>query len=671
MLLPCRVVMFWCKAAALAAVTLCISLGYGQQQPRDLTQISLEELANMQVYSASKHMERASEAPSSVSVVTGDEIRKYGYRTLADVLRSLRGFFIIGDHEYSYVGVRGFAPHNDLNTRILLLVNGHRLNDDVKGSALVGTEFPVDIDLIERIEVVRGPSASLYGNNAFFGVINVITRKPADFGTAEVSSSVGSFGTYRERVSVAQQFHNGLDMLFSGTFFNSHGHDRLYFPEYDAPATNDGIAENVDHDQSRNFLADISFRHFRLLVMHGTRARQSPVPSMGGAFNDPRSYLVDQESFAELSYERTIRERWNFRSSVSFNRSGFVLQAPYAFPGGSVLDQAKVIEEWVGADAQVSRKVRGRQNITAGVELHDAFREDGSRYDVTPYRSYIDLHQDSNFWAVYLQDEIRLHRMISLHAGVRYDRFSQFGGTANPRLGVIVHPFQATTVKLLYGHAFRAPTLNEFMYNNFFTTPAVASPKPEKMRSLELVVEQKLGKHFSASASAYRYVIHDLIDNMVQPDGSVYWGNAQRVHARGLELEVEGQWLGGLKFRTSYTLQNLHQEMVQTEFQGAPKHLAKANLSVPLWRRNLFGSVEAQFTGKRPDDASALGSFMLVNTTLYSRRVVKGLEGSVSVYNLLGRKYFDPANPGSIEFIPQDGRSLGLKLTYSFGGHNK
>ena len=148
-----------------------------QSSSSDLADASFEQLANMKVYTASKHLQSGVDAPSSITVVTADEIQRHGYRTLASVLQSVRGFFITYDRNYSSVGVRGFARPGDYNTRILLLVDGHRLNDNLYDEAMLGTEFPVDINLIQQIEIIRGPASSLYGSNALFAVINVITKR--------------------------------------------------------------------------------------------------------------------------------------------------------------------------------------------------------------------------------------------------------------------------------------------------------------------------------------------------------------------------------------------------------------------------------------------------------------------------------------------------------------
>src|SRR4030067_2443702 len=130
-----------------------------QRTPSDLTELGLEDLMKIEiatVYSASKYEQKVTEAPSSVSIITSDEIKKHGYRTFADILRSVRGFYVTYDRNYSYVGARGFGRPGDYNTRILLLIDGHRLNDNVYHQAPIGTEFVLDVDLIDRIELIRG-----------------------------------------------------------------------------------------------------------------------------------------------------------------------------------------------------------------------------------------------------------------------------------------------------------------------------------------------------------------------------------------------------------------------------------------------------------------------------------------------------------------------------------
>lgn len=262
-----------------------------RQKPSDVSDLSLEQLMNVNIFTASKRWQKIVEAPASISIVTADEIQKYGYRTLADILRSMPGISIGYDRNYSYIGVRGVSRPSDYNTRVLLLVDGHRLNDNVLDQAYLGTEFPIDVDLIERVEFIRGPSSSLYGGSAFFGVINVITKRGHGNKGATASFEAGSFGTYKGRFSYGAGFKNGLEMLVSASFYDSHG-QRLFYREFDAPETNNGFADNADYDRSQSFLANLSYRDFRLQAVHGSREKGIPTSSFGSVFNDPRLKLT-------------------------------------------------------------------------------------------------------------------------------------------------------------------------------------------------------------------------------------------------------------------------------------------------------------------------------------------------------------------------------------------
>ena len=148
----------------------------------------LMELPVLTVVTASKREQKTTEAPAQATVVTADDIRAYGYRTLADILRSVPGFYVTNDRSYGYVGVRGFSRPGDFGGRVLLLLDGHRMNDSIYDTAAVLNDFIVDVDLIERVEIIRGPGSALYGNNAFFAVVNVFTKRASRFKNGEASA---------------------------------------------------------------------------------------------------------------------------------------------------------------------------------------------------------------------------------------------------------------------------------------------------------------------------------------------------------------------------------------------------------------------------------------------------------------------------------------------------
>ena len=166
-----------CKTVIIAYALLCAKAALAQVQQPDLSQMGLEDLVKVEVDTvsgASKFLEKSTDIPASVTIVTADEIRDFGYRTLAEVLQSVRGFNVVYDRNYSYVGIRGFLKPGDYNARILFLLDGHRVNDNIYDGAYVGTAFPVAISLIDRIEIVRGASSSVYGTGALLDRKSVV-----------------------------------------------------------------------------------------------------------------------------------------------------------------------------------------------------------------------------------------------------------------------------------------------------------------------------------------------------------------------------------------------------------------------------------------------------------------------------------------------------------------
>jgi outer membrane receptor for ferrienterochelin and colicins len=644
-----------------------------QANPSNLKNLTLEQLMNIEVATvnaASKFDQKVTEAPSYVTVITAEEIQKYGYRTLADVLESVPGFYVTNDRNYSYVGVRGFG-RSDYNDRVLLLIDGHRLNDPVYGEALIGTEFPVDIDLIQRVEIVRGPGSALYGTNAFSAVINVITRRGRDVKNAEVSAEAGSLGAYKGRGTFGDQWRNGPELLLSGTFYNSHGNNALFFPAFDTPATNDGVAVNMDGDQYYNFLASLEYGGFSLQGLYGSRTKVIPTASFGTVFNDPRNRTTDAAGYFDLKYEHHFSDDWQVLGRVAYDHSNY--HGTYVYDDEETglppftLNQDLSTGERVTVALDASKTFFRKHRVTIGTETQFNVLEDQSNYNQAPYFLFLDDRRSSTVPALYLQDEFSIRKNLILSAGIRWDHYDTFGSTENPRLGLIYSPRERTTFKLLYGTAFRAPNDYELYYASPPDQVGNPSLGPETIRTTEVVFEQYFASHAHVEMAGFYNDIRGLISQTDSSGGLLTYANVDNVQSKGVDCELAGKWPGGLQGRLSYTLQESVDQ--QSALTNSPKQLAKLNVSAPVVPRRLFASVEGLYTSSVETPAGTqIGGYFIANATLSSTDLKRGWSVSASAYNLFNTRYADAVAPALTEAsIEQDGRTLRLKLTYRFG----
>jgi outer membrane receptor for ferrienterochelin and colicins len=638
---------------------------------KSVMELSMEQLMEIEVatvFGASKFEQKVTDAPASVSIVTTDEIKKYGYRTLGDILRSVRGFYVSYDRNYSFLGARGFSRPSDYNSRFLLLLDGHRLNDNIFDTAAVGTEFPVDVDMIERVEIIRGPSSSLYGASAFFGVINVISRRGLDMKGAEVAGSVGSQETYSGRLSYGNKYRNGLELMISGTTYKSGGARDLYFSEYDTPSENNGIANRADDDKSGNIYSKFSFRDLTLSASYLSREKSIPTGSYGTVFNDDRNRTVDSHGYVDLKYAHKFENQSDLTARAYFDE--YKYRGHYTYSGATpddpqVLNKDGATGQWAGGELMYTMRLLDRHMVTVGAEERYNLRQDQFNYDESPFLSRMDDQKSSNTYALYLQDEYHILPNLIFNVGLRYDHYDTFGGTANPRLALIYRPLEKSIIKLLYGSAFRAPNAYELYYtDNGVSAKPNPDLHPEKIKTYEMVYEQYLGENFRSSLSGFYYQIDDLITQQLDDDGLLIFRNVGKVESKGMEVEIEGKWANGLQGRVSYILQETKDQETGEMLTNSPRHLAKLNL---LIQKKLFAGAELQYTSNRKTLAGETGGFTTTNLTLFSQNFIKGLDVSFSFYNLLDKKYADPgAGEHRQDTIEQDGRNYRLKLTYKF-----
>ena len=634
----------------------------------DLTEIPIEKLIEISVptvVTASKFEQKTTEAPSSTTVITSSEIKRYGWRTLGDLLESVQGFYVSYDRNYQFLGARG-VNLGDFNSRILLLVNGHRVNNDLNDGAFIDTAFILDMDLIDHVEIIRGPGSVLYGNNAFFGVINVITRQGKQVNGVEGSATYGSFDAWSGRVTLGKQFTNGLQFMLSGTLYNSDGPENLFYPQFDTPAQNNGIAHKKDQDGFGSFFGSVNYKDFTLEGAFIDRVKGNPTAQFNTTFNDSRLRTDDGRGYVTLKYAHKFDHDIDVSADVSYDRSDFRIVEPEE-PTFFVERQ---VGQWVGGEVQVNKRIldqdgRERAILTLGSELLDDF-DLSRRFSEPPADEVItNLQTSRRNYGIFVQGEFMLLTNLHLNAGVRYDQYGHFDPSFSPRAALIYNPLAQSTFKAIFGTAFRDPNFLEL------SDPRFQDIKPEKITSYELVYEQGINQNLRSSVSGYYNRLDDLIDF---ENGSFTNFNAETL---GTELALEGKWANGITTRLSYTLQHTQNRQTHKGLVDSPMHLVKFNVSAPLWRDKIFAGIEVQYTSSRHTVFSDLSGdtltgadapgFAVVNLTLFSRNIVKNLEASASIYNLLDTKYFDPSSRFHLQnAIQQDGRTFRLKLTYRF-----
>jgi iron complex outermembrane receptor protein len=623
------------------------------------------------VIAAARYKQMLGEAPASVTIVTAREIQQYGWRTLADVFRSVRGFYVSDDRNYSYLGARGFSRPGDFNIRILALLNGHTLNDDIYQAFLLGRESGVDLDLVDRIEIVRGPGSALYGTSAFFAVVNIITKKGVDIAGLRTSVEVGSFNTNKGLLTYGQRYQNGLDLLIHVSYTRSSG-QTLFFSEYDDgdPAHNSGFAENSDGESIYSLFGKLHYKDLRLQGIVFDRGKEIPTASYSSVFNDGREETFDGRYFIEMEYApqltqnlglliRAYDDWYRYKATYPIDNPPLTLNKDYT-PG-----------RWYGSELRADWKAFEQNRLIAGIEAqnHHVLLKN---YDEDPFLSYVDKRERFQVYSFYLQDEIRLLDNLALTAGIRYDTYQNYLAKdkqhATPRAALVYEPLQGSRIKLLYGQAFRVPNSYELLYCgvNFVCNTNL---KSEIINTYEGVFEQTLGSHLKGSVSLYRYDIRNLINLADLGGGQLGFENLDKVRGAGTETELRAKWVG-IEGYLNYMYQVTKNRKTQEKLSNSPYHLAKAGLVFPLTSEAATLGIEGQHVGNRKtvQAGQTVHAYFVVNLNLVLHHLYKNLDVQASIYNLFDTGFEDPASEehAPILRIPQNRRNFNVKVTYLF-----
>ena len=648
-----------------------------QLNSTDLTELSLEQLMNIEVVGASKIPQKLSETPASVTVITRDDIQRFGYRTIDEAISRIPGVLVSNDRVYTFVGIRGISRPGDYNTRILFLVNGHRVNELQFSYAKTDEVFPVDIESIERIEFVKGPGSALWGPNAELAVINVVTKEGYSTDGIRASIEYGTFSRKKALVEYGNLSRNGLDVFASISSVVSDGEHRVFIEDWaNEPGKNGGIAEDSNGMDAYHILLTAKYGDAQFLYARSER-RKADIYGDPGFFSSPFvGHFSDRRTLAELSYEKTLSEKRNEKLMAKVFIDENVFEDFYFEPeppqdqsysrklSGFDYDWPEAPRYWrdgsrsMGLEVRYSMDVSPTMSLVSGLEYNKIYKL------LTLVPLPVDVRY--NIKSYYVQTDVDLGDTMRFIGGIRNDNYSNLKSVSSPRLGFVWDVSPTSTLKLLYGEAFRPPTT----WENYWAVHGLELPplEPETMRAYELVWEKELGGHSRLVTSLFVNSTSELID----PD---LYRNVGNIESKGIETQLETRRPNGRQSYFSLSILKGKNRTTGDWLDNSPRFLATAGTSVPVMSGNFILSAEAKAVGRRRTVnlggiEGSVPSYTIANLILSTPRSSSEWNASLSIYNLFNKRYFHPVStdvpPLTITRVPQEGRTVRLQVNYDF-----
>jgi iron complex outermembrane receptor protein len=639
----------------------------------DIRNLSMRDLLDISIVSgASKYVQKTNDAPASINILTADDIKHYGYRNVVELLASIRGFFNHDDGIYEGIGIRGFYTEGDYGSRILVLLDGHKINESMTGSAALDREFPQDIDLIQRVEIVHGPSSSLYGNSAFLAVVNIISKRGKDVDGTKVSIELAEDQRLQGRVTQGGQLKNGLDYLFSATLSNASGTDQYVAYFDNGVFSPDGISHERDFNNIQHLFGKVHYGDWSMSAAYIDSDTGISQPYVTGVYDSP-THAESVHTYLDVAWQHQFSDTVQAETRLSYNYSKY---QGYFYPYSSetdltLIELAEVEKDsahWWNGDGQLQWQ-KNKHHIIAGFEFQ-FHRQQFLKNIVTPFNLELTNEQAKNdHWSVYLQDEITLNKQFIINAGLRYDHHDKLGGTSNPRLALIYKPNSYNTLKFLAGTAFRAPSAYETEVNDPLFLKKNPNLQAETINTYEMAWRHQFDKRTDSLISFYRYQAKALLSfNLDLKDGLLFYDNLGQINGQGLDIEFNKRWKNGLEAHFAYSYQEVEDSNTGVRSSGSPRSLIKLRMGMPVYKHWFLGMNIHHRSSIKTYKApfAELEGFTQMNLTL-SGDIHKNLAISASVYNVLGNTYeYALGNQFNPDRYQINNRGFRLKMTYSF-----
>lgn len=647
----------------------------------NLIKMSLEELMEVNVTTATRTKQKISDAPATMNVITASQIRERGYQQLEDALRDIPGIDFIHINGYVPTLIYFRGMYGAENLRALLMIDGIPENNIIGSNDMAGPAY--SLHNVERIEVIWGPASALYGANAFGGIIHIITKKGAAINGLQYAKGYGSFNTHTDNIQFGINKSN-FDVAIAGSLYSTDG------PKFTNRDPNYS-ASYVDKAYSLN--ATISYKKNKLRSTAGARIYNTPM-GWGTFLNSPTVFLNLppqgngntgvigliardvrgeksglEEPFARTFYieeEYTHNSKLNMLARMTYRETG-IGENSYAY---LALDSTKLyrvpttsFSTRLGGEAVVNYSPNKQFQLSAGIQYFreniekgnrgintnttDTFLLDGRDTLLNLYSTFKErLYDTRHNFGSYAQMiwNTSLLNKTGFTVGFRYDHNNYYGSPVSPRLAIVNQPNERLTIKLLAGTAYRAPTNTEI-----YQAPPDVKLKVEKAYTYEANIAYKLSSTTLLQVNGFHNLIRDaiVISNLGNNNDDK---NPGEFDIDGLETRLDIVLNAQIAGYANFTYQNAIGRNTITNVQRSAPGVAKVkgNAGV-IFRKPGLGSINlsGNWVGKRnvplTDPHGPVDGYFLTNVTLSSERLFdKRVNASIIIRNLFDVKYLDP-----------------------------
>lgn len=719
-----------CNLLSLLTLALAPSLTQADELLDIYMEMGIEKLLDVNISSATGSDMPLRSAPAIATVITAKEIERSSARTLSEVLQMVPGlnFYLLSTAllkpAYDIRGLR-----TEKNAQILTLINGQPLDSANSGTPANCMTFPAS--MIQQVEVIRGPGSAIFGADAFAGVINIITKDPDYLQQrAQTGIRYGDFDTAELFANNAYHFENGANLGVNLSYMTSDGDanrivksdlQSLFDSRYGSDAS---LAPGRLNDQYEtvHISGDLNYKAFQFSFW-GYKNHSGNRNGVASTL-DNQGKIDDTQLVSTLSHTFRWKEKNEWVNTLIYgynkNAQHFVNFPPntillvndkgnpsssgslFRFPDGHI-GLPEYVENRFGYESTLYFRYTDRQKIrlSAGVHHIDSDTREKKNFgpgilDVANRAEYATPVNDPNYPAVEwsmdgtlidvsntdyiyqpnaertilftsVQDEVTLNADWSLTAGLRYDHFSDVGESFSPRVALLWHNNDDLSAKLLYGHAFRVPSLSDLYIRNNPAATGNPNMKPEKLDTIELGISYTPTPNFNNTTNVYGYRANDLIDEQEIDTGVTFINRGEQLGA-GIETEFHWQPISELELMASYAYRWTEDQQTGKPIYGVAKHLGKlmANWHITEnWNLNSDWSIVADIPREEGDARDKIDNYQLVNLA-NSYRLNHAIESTLGVRNLFDKTYVSPSRGIPKDDYPMPGRYVFAELKYRF-----